>query len=101
VQNTNFNLDDLVAGGLSGTMLGYPAWEDTAMVNTITTGSKILAMRDFRLFCIVDRIGMDIEIVSHLMGSNQRPTGQRAIYCMWRNTSKVLDPAAFRVLVAG
>jgi HK97 family phage major capsid protein len=71
------------------------------MVNTITTGSKILAMGDFRSFVIVDRIGIDLEIVSHLIGSNQRPMGQRGIYAMWRNTSKVLDANAFRVLVAG
>jgi HK97 family phage major capsid protein len=58
-------------------------------------------MGDFRYFVIVDRIGMDIEVVNHLMGSNQRPTGQRGIYAMWRNTSKVLDANAFRVLVAG
>jgi predicted phage gp36 major capsid-like protein len=37
-------------------MPGYPAWEDMAMVNTITTGSKILAMSDFRHFVIVDRL---------------------------------------------
>jgi predicted phage gp36 major capsid-like protein len=30
-----------------------------------------------------------------------RPMGQRGIYAMWRNTSKVLDASAFRVLVAG
>jgi HK97 family phage major capsid protein len=71
------------------------------MVNTITTGSKIMIMGDFRYYVIVDRIGLDLEIVSHLMGSNQRPVGQRALYAMWRNTAKVLDANAFRVLVAG
>jgi predicted phage gp36 major capsid-like protein len=44
------------------------------------------------------RIGMNIEIVSHHMGSNQRPLGQRGIYAMWRNASTVLDANAFRVL---
>ena len=34
--------------------IDYRAWEDTVMVSTITTGSKILAMGDFRYFVIVD-----------------------------------------------
>jgi predicted phage gp36 major capsid-like protein len=44
---------------------------------------------------------MDLEVVSHLFDANMRPMGQRGIYAMWRNTSKVLDANAFRVLVAG
>jgi hypothetical protein len=36
-------------------MFGYPAWEDMAMVNTITTGSKIFG-DDFSQFVIVDRL---------------------------------------------
>jgi hypothetical protein len=29
------------------------------------------------------------------------PLGQKGIYVMWRNGATVIDPAAFRVLVAG
>jgi hypothetical protein len=89
------------AGGLNGTMLGYPAWEDMAMVSTITTGSKILAMGDFRHFVIVDRLAWISKWWANLFDANMRPMAQRGIYAMWRNTLKVLDANAFRVLVAG
>ena len=78
-----------------------PHLQMTVMISTIITGSKILAMGDFQYFVIVDRLGVDIEIVPNMFGPGLRPTGQRGIYAIWRNTSKILDPAAFRVLVAG
>jgi HK97 family phage major capsid protein len=87
-------------------MLGYPAWEDSVMVSTVTTGSKILTMGDFRYFVIVDRIGLDVEVttnyVQNIFGTGSGfPLGQKGLYAMWRNTSKVLDANAFRVLVSG
>jgi hypothetical protein len=69
--------------------------------SALTTGTKIAVFGDFRYFLIVDRIGMDVELVPHLFGSNRRPTGQRGIFAIWRNNSKVLSAAAFRVLVTG
>jgi HK97 family phage major capsid protein len=55
---------------------------------------------DFRYFLIVDRIGMQIEIIPHLFGAtNQRPIGSRGLLAYWRNTSRVLSSAAFKVLV--
>jgi hypothetical protein len=47
-----FDQETLIVGGLNGTVFDYRAWEDTVMVSTITTGSKILAMGDFRYFVI-------------------------------------------------
>ena len=41
---------------------------------------------------------MTVEIIPHLFGPSQRPTGSRGAYCYWRTRSKVLDPAAFRTL---
>ena len=64
-------------------------------------GERVGQAGDFQYFVIVDRLGVDIEIVSNMFGPGLRPTGQRGIYAIWRNTSKILDPAAFRVLVAG
>jgi HK97 family phage major capsid protein len=78
---------------LAAWVVPYSAiWLGKAMVSTVTTGSKIAVQGDFRYFVIVDRIGMDIDRVQSVGGS-LRPTGQRVIYCFWRNTSKVLDPA--------
>jgi len=82
-------------------LLGRNAWESTAMAAALTTGSKILAIGDFRYFVIVDRIGMSVELLPNLVGTNRRPTGQRGLYAYWRNSSDVLSAAAFQVLVTG
>jgi HK97 family phage major capsid protein len=50
-------------------------------------------------FTIVDRIGMEIELVPHLMGPNRRPTGSRGLYAYWRNSSAVLNPEALRAII--
>jgi len=33
--------------------------------------------------------------------TNNQPTGQRGLYCYWRNGAKVADAAAFRTLKLG
>jgi predicted phage gp36 major capsid-like protein len=52
---------------------------------------------------------MCIELIPHLFdvstsvanpNAGGRPTGQRGLYAHWRNTSKVTNPDAFRVLTA-
>lgn len=92
--------NDVPRGGNTGyTLLGYDANELSTMATTTTTGSRILAIGDFRYYKIVERIGMDIEVIPHLFGaSNRFPTGQRGFYAFWRNMAKVLDVNAFRVL---
>jgi HK97 family phage major capsid protein len=65
----------------------------------LTTGSEILVMGQFDpYFTIVDRVGMSADLIPHLVGTNHRPTGQRGLYFMWRNGSKVINAAAFRTL---
>lgn len=89
-----------VPGNTGAQLLGYPANEASQMTSALTAASKILVFGDFRYYLIVDRIGMDIEIIPHLFGStNQRPTGQRGLYAHWRNFGKVLSSAAFKALV--
>ena len=51
---------------------------------------------DFSQFVLVDRIGSTVEIVSHLFGSNRRPTGQRGALLWFRTGSDVVVPQAFR-----
>lgn len=85
-------------GNLGQRLLGYGANEVSDMVTTLTTGSKVLALGDPNYYLIVDRIGMTVETIPHLFGSNRRPTGQRGMYAYWRNTGAVVDPNAFRVL---
>jgi HK97 family phage major capsid protein len=88
-------------GGNTGAeLIGYPANENSAMAAALTTGSKIAVLGDPRYYLIVDRIGMDIEVIPHLFGATNRfPTGQRGFYAFWRNNANVLSANAFRVLV--
>ncbi|HEY5988432.1 MAG TPA: hypothetical protein VIV12_18950, partial [Streptosporangiaceae bacterium] len=61
-------------------------------------GGRYAILGDFSNFLIVDKAGMDIEIVPHLF-SNNLPTAQRGIFALWRNNSLILNGNAFRVLV--
>jgi HK97 family phage major capsid protein len=90
-------------GSYNKEVIGYPAYEASAMASVLTTGSDIAVIGDFAdYYKIVDRVGMDIEVIPHLFGATNRfPTGQRGIYAMWRNTARVLDPAGFRKLRTG
>lgn len=89
-------------GGNTGArLLGYPANEASAMPGEVRAGAQVLILGDWRYFVIVDRIGMTIELVQHLVGTNHRPTGQRGFYAYWRNNSVVVDDNAFRVGVVG
>ena len=85
--------------GLPPELIGYPAYEVSTMVSgPPDVGDRYLLFGDFSQFLIVDRVGMSVELVPHLFGSNQRPTGQRGIYAVWRNNSLILTDNAFRVL---
>jgi HK97 family phage major capsid protein len=81
-----------------GACFGKPARELSTMVTTTTTGSKIMLFGDFSNFLIVSRIGMQIELVPHLLGANRRPTGERGLFAYWRTGSGVVNANAFRYL---
>jgi len=88
------------AGGNTGhELLGYPAWQSSAYTNALKAGTKLITLGDFNQFLIVDRVGLNVEIVPHLMGASRRPIGSRGLYAYWRNTSKVLVAGAFKTLV--
>lgn len=88
----------------SGRLLNRPLSEASHMATAgATTGAgndAVLLYGDFQQFLIVDRIGTTIELVPHLFGANQRPTGQRGALLWFRTGSGVLVPNAFRVLTA-
>jgi HK97 family phage major capsid protein len=81
-------------------LYGYPAHYASAMSTTpSTTGQKPFILGDFSQHLIVDRLGMNVELVPHLFGTaNNFPTGQRGIYAIWRNSSLTLVPSAFAML---
>ncbi|MGW0682871.1 phage major capsid protein [Streptomyces sp. NPDC002754] len=85
-------------------LLDYPTYRSTAM-NSITTalaGDNLpfIAFGDFKQFLIVDRIGMTVEMVPTVVNGSGMPTGQRGVYAVWMNNSKILIPEAFRYLVS-
>lgn len=100
VQNLTQGIGNDATGNIGATFLGKPAYESSVMSSVLTATAKLMVFGDFRYFLIVDRIGMQIEIIPHLFGStNQRPIGSRGLLAVWRNTSRVLSAAAFKVLV--
>jgi HK97 family phage major capsid protein len=79
-------------------LLGYPAYEWSDYSSAVTTpNSTILTLGDFSQFAIIDRVGMNVELVNHLFHTTSNlPSGQRGLFAYWRNTSDVVTAAAFR-----
>jgi HK97 family phage major capsid protein len=85
--------------GLS--LLGYPVWEVPSAVSTLTTdGAIIVVFCDPRSYIIVDRIGMNVEVIQNVTSgaTPNFPTGQRGIFCYWRTTAKPINADAGRSL---
>ena len=80
-------------------VLGYGAYESSAMAATVTTGAKIIVFGDFSYYLIADRVGLSVELIPHMFATaNNRPSGQRGLYAYWRNGAGVLSTTAFKVL---
>lgn len=83
-------------------LLGYPVNELSTAPATIVNAVKDIFLGDFSMFKIIDRVGMNLELVSTLTQQAVAgagfgfPTGQRGIFAWWRNGSKVLDAVGFR-----
>jgi HK97 family phage major capsid protein len=88
--------------GKPGQLLkGYPVNRLSTMDAVYTSGKYIAILGDFNQFVIVDRVGMNVELIPHLFHtSNNRPYGASGLWAMWRNTSQVTTYKAFRVLKA-
>lgn len=86
-----------LGAGTPPELIGYPSYKASEMGSDITA-DIFAVLGNFKRFLIVDRIGMRVELVPHLLGANGRPTGQRGILAIWDNACKVLDPNAFRAL---
>jgi HK97 family phage major capsid protein len=88
--------------GNTGTqLLGYPVWEVPSAVSTLTSdGAIIVVFGDPKNYVIVDRIGMNVEVVPTMLdgATPSFPTGQRGIYCYWRGTARPLNVDGMRSL---
>ena len=87
-------------GGNTGLrLLGYPVWEVPSASALITTSAAIIGVFcDPKKYVIVDRAGMNVEIIPHMLNgaTPSFPTGQRGVFAIWRNTARVLDVGAGR-----
>ena len=69
-------------------------------MDEIATGTKPLVYGSIRdALTIVDLLGLTVEFVPTVFGSNQRPTGQRGFFAYYYNTSVVRTPEAVRTLL--
>ena len=80
-------------------ILGKPLHEVSTLDSTTTTASKPLVYGDIAAgFRVVDRVGMSIEVIDHVLGASQRPIGARGFYAYWRVGAAVQATEALRVL---
>ncbi len=86
--------------GRLGNLIGHPAYECLAPANTsMATTEKVAILADRDRFVIIDRIGMNIELIPNFLDATTGyPTGQRMVYAWWRNTS---DGVGLNTLGAG
>jgi HK97 family phage major capsid protein len=78
-------------------LVGREAYEAEAMDSTTATTKRNLIYGDFSNYVIADRVGMSIEFIPHLVGANQRPTGQRGWYAYYRVGAAVVNSDGFRM----
>lgn len=100
-QNLTIGLPNVMDGNTGYKLLGYQADEASGFSTSIATTTYMAVFGDFQYYVIVDRVGLNLELVPILTqqataGSGfAMPTGQRGLYAWWRNTAKTLSAAAF------
>ena len=90
-----------IGNGRPANLLGRPVYEAEAMDGTITAGGAdnyMAVFGDFSNYVIADRIGMTVEFIPHLVGANQRPTGQRGWFAYYRVGAGLTNPMGLRLL---
>ena len=93
---------DSLQAGIPPRLIGYPVYLTSGLDSTVEDGDKVAVIGDFSRFVIVDRVGLNVELVPHLFGTARNyPNGMRGLYAYWRNSSGVVDANALRVLTGG
>lgn len=65
----------------------------------VTTKQNLIVVGDFRKYYVIQRAGMNLELVPHLFGTtNNRPTGERGFFAHARVGADSVDDLAFRLL---
>jgi HK97 family phage major capsid protein len=86
--------------GQPGDLLSRPTYEAEAMDGSIATSNDyVLCYGDFSNFVLADRIGLNVELVSHLFSTtSNRPSGQRGLYAWYRTGSDSVNDGGLKVL---
>ncbi len=85
----------------SGTLLGHPIYEASAMASGMTSGSYLAVLADFSKYLIVDHIaGPSLEFIPNVVDGSGIPTGQRGWVYHHRVGAKTLDTTAGYILKA-
>lgn len=98
-----FALWERLGAGQPNELLGYPTYESSVMDGSVTALAEnyIMVFGDFSDYYIVDRVGLSMELVPHLLDTgNNRPNGQRAFYCYWRVGADSVNDRSFILLNA-
>lgn len=100
--NGGAGLWERIGNGQPPELMGRPALEAEAMDSSWNVAASadnyILVYGDLKNYVIADRVGTRVELVSHLFGANQRPTGQRGWYCYYRVGADSVNDAGMRLL---
>ncbi len=99
------NLWTQLGGGTPERLLGWRTYEASAADDSVdidataTEQNWILFVGDWRRYVIVDRVGMTIELVPHLLHTTTNlPKGQRGLIGWLRTGAESIDDNAFRAL---
>jgi HK97 family phage major capsid protein len=89
-----------IGADMPAQLLGRPALESEDMDGSITALSDnlVLVYGDWENYVIADRVGMTVEFLPHLVGTNRRPTGQRGWYAYYRGGADSVNDRGFRML---
>jgi len=87
-------------GGAPRELLDRPRYEAESMDGVInaTQENYMVIFGDFSNFVIADRIGLTVDFIPHLFGTNRRPTGQSGWFAYYRVGSDSVNDAGFRLL---
>jgi HK97 family phage major capsid protein len=87
------------AGDRPGAFLGRNVYEAESMDGVVNaTQDNLMAIfGDFSNYVIADRIGMTVDFIPHLFGTNRRPTGQSGWFAYYRVGADSVNDAGFRV----
>ncbi|CAB4174349.1 Phage major capsid protein, HK97 [uncultured Caudovirales phage] len=91
------NIENNPGGNTGLSLLGYPVFETPSAPVTVTSDDTIVGILvSPKNYIIVDRVGMNVELVPNLIDGNGKVTGQRGIFAMFRNSAKALNADAGR-----